>query len=144
MSVLSQIFSGAAKDVIGEVGSVIDKLTTSDHEKSNAKQAIGDSVLGALGNVAQIQGDVIKTEMRGNWLQRSWRPILMLTFGALLVMRWTGLASYDLPLELEMKLMTIIQYSLGGYVGMRSIEKVASTLTANIDMPFLKKKDRKI
>ena len=142
MSVLSQLFSGAAKDIIGEVGGVIDNLHVSDDEKSKAKLSIGDRVLTALSSLAEVQGEVIKTEMKGNFLQRSWRPILMLTFGALLVMRWVGLADYTIPIDLEMELMSIVKIGVGGYVAGRSVEKVASTLTANIDMPFLKKKDR--
>ena len=141
MSIFNKIFSAAGANLISSVGEVVDNLHVSDAEKSEAKLKIGDRVLSSFDNLANVQGEVI-TEMTGNFLQRSWRPLLMLTFGVLLVLRWVGLASYNLPLDLELQLMSIVKIGVGGYVAGRSVEKVASTLTANIDMPFLKKKNR--
>ena len=66
----------------------------------------------------------------------------MLTFAALLVVRWTGLSDHVIPVELELELMGIIKLGLGGYVIGRSAEKISESVVKNIDMPFLKKKDR--
>ena len=143
MSFLKNLFSSAASDLVNSVGGIIDGLHVSDEEKAEAKLAIGDRVLNSLDNLASVQGEVIKTEMGGNWLQKSWRPITMLTLVSLLVIRWTGIANFPMPVELESQLMTLIQIGLGGYVASRGIEKTAAVLTANVDMPFLKKKDRK-
>ena len=79
---------------------------------------------------------------QGNWLQRSWRPLVMLAFVILLIIRWTGISQHPIDLSLELKLMDIIELGLGGYVVGRSVEKVASTVTQNIDIPFIKKKNR--
>lgn len=95
-----------------------------------------------LNGLAQAQSEVLKTEMKGNWLQRSWRPLVMLSFVVLLIIRWTGISNHPIDLSLELKLMDIIELGLGGYVVGRSIEKVASTVTQNVDLPFIKKKDR--
>jgi hypothetical protein len=67
----------------------------------------------------------------------------MLVFGALLVIRWLGLVDHNIDLQLELKLMDILELGIGGYVIGRSVEKVAGKVTENIDMPFLKKKNRK-
>ena len=131
--------SNAVKDV----GSVIDGLTTSNDEKSAAKQKLSQTVLTALNDATRAQADIIQTEMKGNWLQRSWRPLTMLAFVVLLIIRWTGLSDHKIDLQLEIQLMELIKLGLGGYVVGRSVEKIAGTVTQNIDLPFLKKKDRK-
>lgn len=129
-------------NAVKEVGTVIDSLTTTNEEKSAAKAALAEIVLTNLNGLAQAQSEVLKTEMKGNWLQRSWRPLVMLSFVVLLSIRWTGISNHHIDLSLELKLMDIIELGLGGYVVGRSIEKVASTVTQNVDLPFIKKKDR--
>ena len=138
-----KILSVFKSDAIKQVGDVVDSFVTTDEEKSSAKERLSSIVLNSLNSVAQAQADVLKTEMQGNWLQRSWRPLVMITFVVLLVIRWTGIATYPIDVSLEQSLLDIIKLGLGGYVLGRSVEKVATTVTANIDMPFLKKKDRK-
>lgn len=142
MSILSKIFSSGAKEIVSGVGSVVDNLTVTDDEKSRAKKELTEVVMSNMNRLAETQGEVIKTEMKGGWLQRSWRPIVMLAFTGLLFARWFGFTD-NVDSALELKLMEIIQFGLGGYVIGRSAEKIAGTVTANIDMPFLKKKDRK-
>ena len=129
-------------NAIDAIGKVVDNVITNDDEKSKAKKELTEVVLKSLNEVANVQGEVIKKEMEANFLQRSWRPLLMLTFGTILVCKWFGLTDGSIDNELELKLMDIVQLGLGGYVVGRSVEKVAGTVTANIDMPFLKKKDR--
>jgi len=125
-----------------QISSIVDGLTTTDGEKSSAKAQLTEIVLSSLNRITEAQADVLKTELSGNWLQRSWRPILMLTFAALLVVRWTGISDHVIPVELELELMGIIKLGLGGYVIGRSAEKISESVVKNIDMPFLKKKDR--
>ena len=137
-----KILSIFSSNAIKDIGGVVDNLVTGDEEKSQAKAALTQIVLTSLNDVANAQADVLKTEMQGNWLQRSWRPLVMLAFVVLLIIRWTGISSHPIDLSLELKLMDIIELGLGGYVVGRSVEKVASTVTQNIDMTFLKKKNR--
>lgn len=127
---------------IEAVGNVVDNVFTNDEEKSEAKKQLTEVVLKSLNDVAAVQGEVIKTEMKGNWLQKSWRPLMMLAFGVILICKWFGLTNDSIPLELELQLLDIVKLGLGGYVIGRSVEEVAKTVTKNVDMPFLKKKDR--
>ena len=130
-------------DVIEKVGNVVDNVFTNDEEKSEAKKQLTEVVLNSLNRMAEVQGEVIKTEMQGNWLQKSWRPLIMMAFGVILICKWFGFTDANIDHELELKLMDIVQLGLGGYVVGRSAEKIASTVTQNVDLPFLKKKDRK-
>ncbi len=67
----------------------------------------------------------MKTEAQGqSWLQRTWRPITMLTFVALIVARWLGWSAPNLSQAEALKLWDIVEIGLGGYVIGRSAEKV--------------------
>ena len=128
---------------VEQVGNIVDNVVTSNDEKSEAKKQLAEVVLSNLTELSKIQGEVIMTEMKGSKLQKNWRPSMMITFGAILVCKWFGWTDAEIPVELELELMSIVKLGLGGYVVGRSAEKIAENVTKNIDMPFLRKKDRK-
>jgi hypothetical protein len=126
-------------DVIKDVGGIVDNLTTTNAEKSKLKEDLTSLVMDNLNKAMSLQADVLKTELKGNWLQRSWRPLVMLTFTALIVVG----AFKEIPyLESDSPYWSLLELGLGGYVIGRSVEKVSDKVTQNIDMPFLKKKNR--
>ena len=75
------------------------------------------------------QSTIITAEVNSqSWLTRSWRPILMLTFGALIVARWLGWTAPNLSEAEYLKLWDIVQIGIGGYTIGRSAETVAKTV----------------
>jgi hypothetical protein len=80
------------------------------------------SVKLALAGAENVKADA----QSEGWLSRSWRPITMLTFTALIVARWLGWAAPELSQEEYLKLWEIVQFGLGGYVVGRTGEKIAS------------------
>lgn len=130
-------------NIVKDVGETIDSLSTSDDEKLAAKAKLSEIVLTRLSEIAAFQKEIIVGEASGNWLQRSWRPILMLAFGFVVIYAKFLAPAFNLPnTELEPSFWDLLQLGMGGYVVGRSLEKISETLTKNIDMPFLKKKDR--
>jgi hypothetical protein len=75
--------------------------------------------------IITAQSSIVKAEAESeHWLAACWRPILMLTFGALIVARWFGWAAPDLSEAEYLKLWSIVELGLGGYVIGRSAEKI--------------------
>lgn len=73
--------------------------------------------------------DIIKTEAQSqHWLAAIWRPVVMLVFTGLIVARWFGWAAPNLSEAEYLKLWSIVEFGLGGYVVGRSMEKVAPTI----------------
>jgi hypothetical protein len=73
--------------------------------------------------------DIIKAEASsGNSLASSWRPITMLVFVGLITARWFGWAAPELSEAEYLKLWSIVEFGLGGYVVGRSVEKIAPTV----------------
>lgn len=83
---------------------------------------------GELDELAAKSG-IVKAEAESeHFLAACWRPILMLTFGGLIVARWFGLAAPDLSEAEYIKLWSIVELGLGGYVIGRSAEKIVPSV----------------
>jgi hypothetical protein len=73
--------------------------------------------------------DIIKTEAASaHWLASNWRPLTMIVFVCLIVARWFGWAAPGLSEAEYLKLWSIVEFGLGGYVVGRSVEKIAPTI----------------
>lgn len=107
-------------------GKLIDKFWPDAGESEKAKQQQFLAVFMA-------QADIVKTEAASShWLAANWRPLLMLTFGALIVARWFGWAAPNLTEAEYLKLWSIVEFGLGGYVVGRSVEKIAPSIASSI------------
>ena len=90
-----------------------------------SQMALGMQVLDYEAQLMQMKSSIIVAEAQGqSWIQRSWRPITMLTFLFLVVADAFG----QLPFRLAGEAWTLLQLGLGGYVIGRSGEKLAQTL----------------
>ena len=94
MNKILQFFS---KDVIGAVGKVIDDLFTNDEERIRAKNEVLRILKEKELELQKMQTDIILEESKGNWLQRSWRPILMLGFGFIVMYNKFAAPAFGLP-----------------------------------------------
>lgn len=106
-------------------GKLIDRLWPDQTQRDQARLALLE--LAQKGDLAEFtaRAEIIKTEAASeHWLAACWRPILMLTFGALIVARWLGWSAPGISEAEVLKLWDIVQLGLGGYVIGRSAEKI--------------------
>lgn len=116
--------------VIKQIGDVIDDLFTSDEERANAKIKVLEVLKQQQLELQKLQTEIIVAEASGNWLQRSWRPILMLSFGFIVIYVKFVAPLFDLKIpELENEFWNLLQLGIGGYVVGRSAEKIADKIT---------------
>jgi len=127
-------FFGAS--VIGDIGKVIDDLFTSDEERDAAKNKILQVLKEKELELQKMQTDIIIAEAKGNWLQRSWRPILMLSFGFIVIYTKfiSQLASQLITPVLEPEFWSLLNLGIGGYVIGRSGEKIAAIVANKINI----------
>lgn len=125
--------------IVEAVGGIVDDLHTSDKERLDAEielKRIGLGYAQQETDIKKAAADVIKTEAASdNWLAANWRPIVMLVFAGLIVARWFGWAAPNLTEAEYLKLWSIVEFGLGGYVVGRSVEKVASTVGTALQKP---------
>ena len=123
---MKKIIDWFSTGVIGEINKVIDNLFTSDEERIHAKNEMLKILKEQQLELQRLQTEIIVAEANGNWLQRSWRPILMLAFGFIViyVKFLAPLFDFKIP-ELENEFWNLLQIGIGGYVIGRTGEKIA-------------------
>ena len=126
---MNKILNWFTGGLVKEVGKVIDNLFTSDEERLNAKNEVFKVLQEQKLKLQQLQTEIILAEANGNWLQRSWRPILMLSFGFIVIYVKFIAPLFSLPIPpLEDEFWDLLQLGIGGYVVGRSVEKVAKNI----------------
>ncbi|PCI11872.1 MAG: hypothetical protein COB73_00780 [Flavobacteriaceae bacterium] len=132
---MNKIWQWLTSNVLGEIFTGVDSLITSDEErlalKNKLQQIINEKALES----EKIATDIIQTEAKGNWLQRSWRPIIMLSFGFVVLYSKFIAPAFSLPnAELEPDFWELLRLGIGGYVIGRSAEKIATSITNKIEI----------
>ena len=126
---MNKILNWFTGGLVTEVGKVIDNLFTSDEERLKAKNEVFKVLQEQQLKLQQLQTEIILAEANGNWLQRSWRPILMLSFGFIVIYVKFIAPLFSLPIPpLEDEFWDLLQLGIGGYVVGRSVEKVAKNI----------------
>ena len=119
---LGQIFEPVTK--------LVDDLHTSEEERLTIKNKMFEIQAQAYSQAQEYEtklldakASIITAEAKGeSWIQKSWRPITMLTFLVLVVCDSFGLLAF----RLADQAWTLLQIGLGGYVVGRSAEKIVT------------------
>jgi hypothetical protein len=117
----------AALDVGGKL---IDRLWPDPTQRDQARLAMLElAQKGELAGLTASAGIVQAEASSDHWLAAVWRPVTMLTFVALIVARWFGWAAPELSEAEYLKLWSIVEFGLGGYVVGRAVEKIVPSVT---------------
>jgi len=124
----ADLFKGLVSPITGLISEAIE-----DKDKKNEIAFKVQQLLdGASSRAAELakaelteKASIIRTEATGHsWLQRNWRPMMMLWFAFILGMYWFGLTPPNLSQETINQLFDLMKLGIGGYVVGRSAEKV--------------------
>jgi len=123
-----EVFSGLVSPITSLISEGIE-----DKDKANAIAfKVQELVAGASERADDYAKDLMKSrasvilaEANGkSWLQRNWRPLMMLWFAILLGMYWFGITPDNLTQEDRTNLFDLMKLGIGGYIVGRSAEKV--------------------
>lgn len=128
---LKDIFSFVST-IITPITDLIDGLHTSDEERLKIKQQVheanirlGEQLLKYEADRISHQADIIKAEATGHsWLQRNWRPLIMVFFAVMLGSHWLGYTPENITQETLNHLFDLLKIGIGGYIVGRSAEKI--------------------
>lgn len=111
--------------LIGPIFATIDKIVLNKAEADKIKQALQQEMMTTQAAALKAAADIIVAEAGGeSWLQRNWRPLLMLWFAGLIGAHWLGFTAPNLSENIIQSLLDIVQLGVGGYVIGRSAEKI--------------------
>lgn len=123
--------------ILGSIGGQVAKNLFPDpadeHKRLEVEKQLALETMKQAQAIELAAADIVKAEAAsGNWLAASWRPITMLVFVVLIVARWFGWAAPNLADEEYLKLWSIVELGLGGYIIGRSAEKIVPAVASAV------------
>ena len=120
--------------IIGPVTDLLSEYIEDPDERARLEAELRQRLLEHEGSLVEASRDVVVAEAQGeSWVQRSWRPVTMLSFVAILcnnyiLVPWLQAFGVETVAVLDMPdgLWTLLTVGLGGYVVGRSLEKTGS------------------
>ena len=128
------VLSAVAGPVVKGLFNIIDQTVEDKDQAARIKANIASQQNELIQTELKGAIDIILAEAKGNWLQKSWRPLLMMSVMAIVVNNyilfpylsmWTDKV---VVLELPGGLWALLTTGVGGYVAGRSGEKIVQSL----------------
>ncbi|MDX8383555.1 MAG: 3TM-type holin [Ghiorsea sp.] len=130
LSIISDVFKPAAA-LISEAIEDKDKANELRSQMYRIEAELSSKALDYERDLMQAQASIISAEAKGeSWLQRNWRPMMMMWFAGLLGMYWFGMTPDNMSQETLNKLFDLIQIGIGGYIVGRSAEKIVPSVAS--------------
>jgi len=128
MSILTNIFSGGASDLIKSVGGVLDNLTTSKEEKLEAERKIKELMANYEVEMEKNITSRWEADLKSDsWLSKNVRPmvlIFLIVCTMLLIFIDAGTINFNVKDSYIDLLQLVLITVIGAYFGGRSLEKV--------------------
>ena len=81
----------------GKVLDIVDDVVEDKDETNRLKFQIQKQLIENKSNEQEAAAKIVLAEAQGSWLQRNWRPLLMVTFAGLVVAHWFGFTAPNIP-----------------------------------------------
>ena len=120
---------------IGPILDIVKQVIPDKEEQQRIEASLQSAAMESDARFAEAQAKVVAQEAEGNWMQRSWRPILMFLLMCILIWHAVAVPLIAHALSVEMTRMvglavvpeavwTLLIVGMGGYIGGRTLEKV--------------------
>ena len=127
MSILTNLFSGGAADLVKGVGGVIDNLHTSKEEKLAAEQKIKELIANYEVEMEKNITDRWTADMKSDsWLSKNVRPLVLIFLvvcTVLMIFIDAGTINFTVEEKWTDLLQLVLITVIGAYFGGRSYEK---------------------
>ena len=103
----------------------LDRVLPDTVEKDRVRAELHASLLANAAELERTAANVIMAEANGeSWLQRNWRPMLMVLFGIIIANNFLIVPIFNTPTaDIPPDMWDLLKLGLGGYVLGRSAEK---------------------
>ena len=124
------VITGIAKAILPSLFNTIDKAVKDKDLAEKLKHEMRLALLDLDTASLKSARDIIVAESGGNFLQRNWRPITMLTFVFIIANNYILVpyaVAFGQPvpmLDIPPGMWGLLTVGIGGYIGGRSMEKI--------------------
>ena len=127
MSILTQIFSSGATELVKGIGGVVDNLHTSDEEKLEAEQKVKELIASYEVQMEKEISSRWNADMQSDsWLSKNVRPLVLIFLviaTVLLIFIDAGAINFTVEAKWTDLLQLVLITVIGAYFGGRSLEK---------------------
>jgi len=127
MSILTNLFSGGAAELVKGVGGVIDNLHTSKEEKLEVERKIQALIADHEAKMEQNITDRWSADMNSDsWLSKNVRPLVLIFLvvsTVLMIFIDAGTINFNVEAKWTDLLQLVLITVIGAYFGGRSLEK---------------------
>jgi len=104
---------------------VVDKAVEDKDQASQIKARLGEMAMSGHMKELEAAASIIVAEAQGeSWLQRNWRPLLMVLFGVIIANNYIVVPIFNTPAaEIPPDMWDLLKLGVGGYVVGRTVEK---------------------
>jgi len=128
MSILTQMFSGGAADLVKGIGGVVDDLHTSKEEKLEAERKIKELIANYEVEMEKNITSRWEADLKSDsWLSKNVRPLVLvflIVCTMLLIFIDAGALKFNVKDSYVDLLQLVLITVIGAYFGGRSLEKV--------------------
>ena len=128
MSILTNLFSGGAADLVKGIGGVVDNLHTSKEEKLEAERKIKEIIANHEVEMEKNITSRWEADLKSDsWLSKNVRPlvlIFLIVCTMLLIFIDAGALNFEVKSSWVDLLQLVLITVIGAYFGGRSLEKV--------------------
>ena len=128
MSILTNLFSGGAADLVKGIGSVVDNLHTSKEEKLEAERKIKELMANYEVEMEKNITSRWEADLKSDsWLSKNVRPLVLvflIVCTMLLIFIDAGALNFEVKSSWVDLLQLVLITVIGAYFGGRSLEKV--------------------
>lgn len=117
---------------IGPITRLLEQILPNKKAQDEAKLKMLEALHKAQSEEYKAKGAIITAEAKGeSWLQRNWRPMTMCIYGLVvannyIIAPYLGAFGIIIPtLKIAPEMWTLLTVGIGGYIGLRSGEKIA-------------------
>ena len=116
---------GFLDKIIAPVAGIVGKFVKDKDLAQQLSAELNGQIIALTAQELESQKAIILAEAQGGWLQRNWRPLMMVFFAILVGAHWFGFTPENLSEDAISDLYDLVKIGSGGYVVGRSVEKVA-------------------
>lgn len=111
--------------LLGGLLGVVDQAVEDKDQANRIKARLNELALSGSLKELDAAAKIIVAEAQGeSWLQRNWRPLLMVLFGAIVANNYVLVPIFGVPAaDIPPDMWDLLKLGVGGYVVGRSAEK---------------------
>lgn len=139
----TDLLSGGIGSILAGIKGIIGEFVTDPQAKLAATQKMAElevefkekQIEAETAFVTQQAQVIIAEAKSDSWIARNWRPLTMLTFVSIVVWNYIVIGTIGAfthtisPIPIPPDMWNLLQLGIGGYIGARTAEKIASTVS---------------